>query len=97
MGDKVTNKDRLTKADIEAARIKNIYKKAKKYKMEDRLTKRDVEEAENLLGKQGNPAIVETYEDARENAMINRDIPAMNTGGDVVVGKGGDYIKDLIK
>jgi len=96
MGEKVTNENRLTKADIEAARIKNIYKKAKKNKKEDRLTKRDVEEAENLLGKQGNPAIVETYEDARENAMINRDIPAMKNGSEVVVGKGSDYIKDLI-
>jgi len=76
---------------------RNKYNKAKKYKMEDRLTKRDVEEAENLLGKQGNPAIVKTYEDARENAMINRDIPAMKNGSEVVVGKGGDYIKDLIK
>jgi len=96
----------------------------------------------------GNPAVVETYEDARENAMINRDVPTMKSGGntakpvkavlgvavlgtkkgrdtlkkffkgkkevlssapgmaampktlskggDVTVGKGGDYIKDLI-
>jgi len=30
----------------------------------------------------GNPAVVETYEDARENAMINRDVPTMSTGGE---------------
>jgi len=33
-------------------------------------------------GKMGNPAVVETYEDARENAMINRDVPTMSTGGE---------------
>ena len=32
-------------------------------------------------GKMGNPAIVTEYEDARENAMINRNIPTMKTGG----------------
>jgi hypothetical protein len=25
--------------------------------------------------------VVETYEDARENAMINRNVPQMNDGG----------------
>ena len=29
----------------------------------------------------GNPAVVTEYEDARENAMINRDIPTMKKGG----------------
>jgi hypothetical protein len=47
-------------------------------------------------GPRGNPAVVETYEDARENAMINRDVPTMKNGGEVSVGKGSDYIKDLI-
>jgi len=32
-------------------------------------------------GPMGNPAVVETYEDARENAMINRDVPTMKEGG----------------
>jgi|TARA_R100001463_G_scaffold2177_1_gene9223 hypothetical protein len=32
-------------------------------------------------GKRGNPAVVETYEDARENAMINRNVPTMKEGG----------------
>jgi hypothetical protein len=30
----------------------------------------------------GNPAVVETFEDARENAMINRDVPTMKHGGE---------------
>jgi len=126
----------------------------KKEKKQNWITKKEEEPP-----KMGNPAVVETYEDARENAMINRNIPAMKygskkpvkavfgvlalgalgakalskatkksavaepnneqyamnnqnkivdlyqkatgtakmkTGGDVVVGKGGDYIKDLI-
>jgi hypothetical protein len=36
----------------------------------------------------GNPAVVETYEDARENAMINRDVPTMKKGGEVCRGAG---------
>ena len=32
-------------------------------------------------GPMGNPAVVETYEDARENAMLNRNVPTMNEGG----------------
>jgi len=31
--------------------------------------------------KKGNPAVVTEYEDARENQMINRDIPTMKKGG----------------
>jgi hypothetical protein len=31
--------------------------------------------------KRGNPPVVETYEDARENAMINRNVPTMKEGG----------------
>ena len=36
--------------------------------------------------KRGNPAVVTEYEDARENAMINRNVPTMKTGG---ICKGG--------
>ena len=32
-------------------------------------------------GKMGNPAVVTEYEDARENAMINRNVPTMRKGG----------------
>ena len=41
----------------------------------------------------GNPAVVETYEDARENAMINRDVPTMKHGGEAVVRGMGCAIK----
>ena len=36
-------------------------------------------------GKMGNPAVVTEYEDARENAMINRDVPTMKNGGEAKV------------
>jgi|TARA_R110001592_G_scaffold640_2_gene3449 hypothetical protein len=41
----------------------------------------------------GNPAVVETFEDARENAMINRDVPTMKHGGEAVVRGMGCAIK----
>ena len=44
-------------------------------------------------GKRGNPAVVETYEDARENAMINRDVPTMKNGGEAKVRGMGAAIK----
>ena len=66
-------------------------KKKKLKKNKDKLFNIEIEE-----GPRGNPAVVETYEDARENAMINRDVPTMNSGGEVEVMKGADYIKDLI-
>jgi hypothetical protein len=68
-----------------------VDKKKKLKKNKDKLFNIEIEE-----GPRGNPAVVETYEDARENAMINRDVPTMNSGGEVEVMKGADYIKDLI-
>jgi len=44
-------------------------------------------------GMMGNPAVVETYEDARENAMINRDVPTMKNGGEAKVRGMGAAIK----
>ena len=41
----------------------------------------------------GNPAVVETFEDARENQMINRDVPTMKHGGEAVVRGMGAAIK----
>jgi hypothetical protein len=29
----------------------------------------------------GNPGVVKTYEDARENAMLNRNVPTLKHGG----------------
>jgi len=44
-------------------------------------------------GKMGNPAVVETYEDARENAMLNRNVPTMSNGGEAKVRGMGAAIK----
>ena len=41
--------------------------------------------------KMGNPAVTTEYEDARENQMINRDIPTMRKGG--ICRGGGAAIK----
>lgn len=49
-------------------------KKKKKLKLEELL----LLETE---GPRGNPPVIEEYEDARENAMINRDVPTMKHGG----------------
>ena len=51
-------------------------KKKKLKKNKDKLFNIEIEE-----GPRGNPAVIETYEDARENAMINRDVPTMKEGG----------------
>ena len=52
-------------------------KKKKLKKNKDKLFNIEIEE-----GPRGNPAVVETYEDARENSMINRDVPTMKNGGE---------------
>ncbi len=52
-------------------------KKKKLKKNKDKLFNIEIEEEPR-----GNPAVVETYEDARENAMINRDVPTMKNGGE---------------
>ena len=44
-------------------------------------------------GKMGNPAVVETYEDARENAMLNKNVPTMKNGGEAKVRGMGAAIK----
>ena len=44
-------------------------------------------------GRMGNPAVVETYEDARENAMLNRNVPTMSHGGEAEVRGMGAAIK----
>ena len=51
-----------------------------------------LERSENP-GKMGNPAVVETYEDARENAMLNRNVPTMSHGGEAKVRGMGAAIK----
>lgn len=43
--------------------------------------------------KRGNPPVITEYEDARENAMINRDVPTMKHGGEAKVRGMGAAIK----
>ena len=70
--------DPRTRLELERRRRRNTQKRIKGSKpMEPR----------------GNPAVVETYEDARENAMINRDVPTMKHGGEAVVRGMGCAIK----
>ncbi len=63
--------------------------------MADRLTESDKKKLKKRLkkkpGKMGNPAVVETYEDAREHAMLHRKFPTMSHGGEAKVrGMGAD-------
>jgi hypothetical protein len=47
-----------------------LRKKVKKKKMD--------EQEPRMMG---NPGVVKTYEDARENAMLNRNVPTLKHGG----------------
>jgi hypothetical protein len=47
-----------------------LRKKVKKKKMD--------EQEPRMMG---NPGVVKTYEDARENAMLNRNVPTLKDGG----------------
>jgi hypothetical protein len=51
-----------------------LRKKVKKKKMD--------EQEPRMMG---NPGVVKTYEDARENAMLNRNVPTLKHGGMVEV------------
>jgi hypothetical protein len=48
-----------------------LRKKVKKKKMD--------EQEPRMMG---NPGVVKTYEDARENAMLNRNVPTLKHGGE---------------
>ena len=100
IGDTATSlKEQLEKAKKEGKVQKSTTSKFLKKKTPGEKLNKALKKAAygDDMGKMGNPAVVFTFEDARENQMLNRDIPTMNEGGDVVVGKGGEYIKDLIK
>jgi hypothetical protein len=71
---------------------RRIYKKNKKYDPKKDPKARD-KDRDNKAGKMGNPAVVETYEDARENAMLNRNVPTMSHGGEAKVRGMGAAIK----
>ena len=62
-------------------KIRKIYKYAEKNKGEDRITRADLEDAKKALGFKDEVPEIKDY---------------MSAGGEVAVGKGKDYIKDLI-
>ena len=62
-------------------KIRKIYKYAQKNKGEDRITRADLEDAKKALGFKDEVPEIEDY---------------MSAGGEVEVGKGKDYVKDLI-
>tara|TARA_R100000700_G_C3092077_1_gene92998 strand:- start:401 stop:604 length:204 start_codon:yes stop_codon:yes gene_type:complete len=62
-------------------KIRKLYEYAQKNKGEDRVTKADLEDAKKALG----------FKDA-----VPEIGDYMSGGGEVEVGKGKDYIKDLI-
>jgi len=81
--------------------LRQSYNLAKEAKGEDRLTARDVAEAKKVVKAR------KVYETAKEMKgedritqadikVAEKSIPEFSSGGDVVIGKGGDYIKDLI-
>jgi hypothetical protein len=59
-----------------------LRKKVKKKKMD--------EQEPRMMG---NPGVVKTYEDARENAMLNRNVPTLKHGGMCQRGSGIAAIK----
>jgi hypothetical protein len=60
------NKNKIAKGKI----MTQLRKKVKKKKMD--------EQEPRMMG---NPGVVKTYEDARENAMLNRNVPTLKHGG----------------
>ena len=79
--EKKTNKKISSKKDLnppkgyeEKIRRNNMLVAAKK-KMDEQPT------AQPQPRMMGNPGVVKTYEDARENAMLNRNVPTLKHGG----------------
>jgi hypothetical protein len=81
--------------------LKKSYNLAKEAKGEDRLTTRDLEEAKKVVKAKKKYEIAKEMKGEDRVTMADvkkaeKSIPDFSTGGDVVVGKGGDYIKDLL-
>ena len=72
---------------VKIEKIRAVYEYAKKNKGEDRLTRADIKDAKEAL--YGKPKKSADY-----GAI--KDYAELSTGGEINVGKGGDYIKDLI-
>ena len=78
----------MTKNAKEVLSLRKAYTLAQKNKSGDRLTQADIKDAKEAL--YGKPKKSADY-----GAI--KDYAELSTGGEINVGKGGDYIKDLIK
>ena len=83
--EKKTNKKTSSKKDLnppkgyeEKQRRHNMLVAAKK-KMDEQPTAQPQPQPQPRM--MGNPGVVKTYEDARENAMLNRNVPTLKHGG----------------
>jgi len=89
--------------------VRMKYEIANNLKKEDRLTQRDLENAEKIVKARKKYLIKDnealggartedrlTQRDIENATKTVKEVNEFSTGGDVVVGKGGDYIKDLI-
>lgn len=82
-------KSKKVSATETAEALRKVYALAQKNKSEDRLTQADIEQAKKVLN----------YKEPKKAADYGaiKDYAELSTGGEINVGKGGDYIKDLIK
>ena len=85
--------------------LKQVYELAKKNKGEDRITKSDIKASKKALGykEPKNYSKINDYDELPEGLKKDTTtgfgvniIEEKNMGGEIKVGKGGDYIKDLI-
>jgi len=77
--------------DVEGARAPYLKKRDK-----DRLTNKDIEEAQRNFYKERNKDLPGTEGSFMGGGMMNEDPMGYKTGGAIEVGKGKDYIKDLL-
>ena len=73
---KKTNKKSSLKKDLDPP--KGYEEKLRRHNMLVAAKKKKDEQEPRMMG---NPGVVKTYEDARENAMLNRNVPTLKHGG----------------
>jgi len=74
--EKKTNKKSSLKKDLDPP--KGYEEKQRRHNMLVAAKKKMDEQDPPMMG---NPGVVKTYEDARENAMLNRNVPTLKHGG----------------
>lgn len=101
--------DKFTESDKKLAMERMKYNVANNLKKEDRLTQKDLNDAKKIVKARMKYLIKDnealggartedrlTQRDIENSTKTIKEVNEFSTGGDVVVGKGGDYIKDLI-